>query len=467
MKQINTLVRLLLPVVAFTAIVVSANAQSGVTQVYSDYNGFWSSTTASNNAVHPDSSHNLLAFTYSGTTYSTGVNDLKLTLNAVSFTALDFASFNTPTGSITGNSGSTYIGVGYNYGGGGNVTPLPVTNDIAEYLTDGTNGLNLGTGIFNIPVTKISYPVSGFSLGTIGDGIPDVMLTQIGDPPPSSSFDTLYFADVNGNVVGTIQVGNVGSIPIVAQTNWKFYTPTNPPVYTTVGGLSRDLRIVGFDLQDFGLTTINLLSITTFVHKTSGSSDQAFLAHNTASFTSGSGIVLPIALQSFDAVKSGNTSVLNWTTADAKNFAHFEVERSTNNANTFTSINTVAYKNEAGIVKYTYTDKSPAAGINLYRLKMINIDGTFAYSKINSLQFSMADAIEMYPNPVSKFLNLTLPKDIDEVTLYSIDGKQIPIFISNIHQERGIDMSSLSADTYTLHIVSGNEVVVKKFQVIH
>ena len=46
-----------------------------VTSIWSDYDGFWTSSNASVSPIEPDSSHHLLAFEWGGTIFSTGVND--------------------------------------------------------------------------------------------------------------------------------------------------------------------------------------------------------------------------------------------------------------------------------------------------------------------------------------------------------------------------------------------------------
>src|SRR4051794_31947147 len=48
---------------------------STVTAIYTDYSTFWKTSTSSNSAILPDTSHDLLAFTFRGKTYSTGVNN--------------------------------------------------------------------------------------------------------------------------------------------------------------------------------------------------------------------------------------------------------------------------------------------------------------------------------------------------------------------------------------------------------
>src|SRR5689334_9146326 len=63
------------------------NKDSTVTGIYTDFQAFWKTSTTNVNTVLPDSSHNLLAFTYRGQTYSTGVN------NAVLDTKLGSANY--------------------------------------------------------------------------------------------------------------------------------------------------------------------------------------------------------------------------------------------------------------------------------------------------------------------------------------------------------------------------------------
>ena len=56
-----------------------------MTHLYTDYNGFWYSGDGAINSVRPDYSHDLLAYRYNNTIYSTGVNDALLTLYGFTF----------------------------------------------------------------------------------------------------------------------------------------------------------------------------------------------------------------------------------------------------------------------------------------------------------------------------------------------------------------------------------------------
>lgn len=275
---------------ALTALTFIANAQNHVSRVHTDFGGYWQSATGANSAIQPNNSHNLLAFRVGSTTYSTGVNDALLTSKGVTFTQQKFQALpvaSVPTVNINGSSNPIVIGVGSRYGGGdGNVSPMPVTSDLNTYLTDGIQGLDLGTGIYNIPGgIELKYSVSNIHASKIGDGIPDLVLTQIGVPPGSNVNDVYRFYDANGNTVGNSVSINVANIPVVAQIHMKFYTPTNPPTYNAGLYGDRDLRLVTYDFSAFGINAANIGNIVGFGQVLSGASDQAFVAYNSSSVT--------------------------------------------------------------------------------------------------------------------------------------------------------------------------------------
>ena len=206
-----------------------------VTGVYTDYSytrtvggistnyNVWQSSNTAQNAVYPDNSHNLLAFTWSnGITFSTGVNDalLSTVLSPSLYTPSNFQAF--PVSSIPSPSSDSYIGVGNRYGGGpGNVTPIPVTNNMSNYIVDGTHGLDLGTAIFNLPSSQqLRYQVVGVNLVSINDDFPDILVTQVGQIPNVS--DKFKFIDQNGNTVGQEVPISFSTVSRVGQGSWKF-----------------------------------------------------------------------------------------------------------------------------------------------------------------------------------------------------------------------------------------------------
>ncbi len=107
---------------AIVALLTSSDlsAQYNVTEIIKDYNGYWKSSASSINTIKPDNSHNLLSFSFNGSRYSTGVNDLLLTTKLQSFIPGDYRAL--PVSSIgSAANGNTKIGLGSMYDGVSNV----------------------------------------------------------------------------------------------------------------------------------------------------------------------------------------------------------------------------------------------------------------------------------------------------------------------------------------------------------
>jgi hypothetical protein len=67
-------------------------AQS-VSEIITDYNGYYKTASAAPNPVKPDNSHHLLSFAFNGTRYSTGVNDALLSSHGETFTPAGFTAY--------------------------------------------------------------------------------------------------------------------------------------------------------------------------------------------------------------------------------------------------------------------------------------------------------------------------------------------------------------------------------------
>lgn len=272
---------------------LSLLAQARVTSLYSDYNGFFASHSNNINTNYPENSHNLLGFTFNGTTYSTGVDDAKLTANGISFTPQTFRAI--PLNNVPTSGGSSYfVGLGQLYDGINNgvnnssTDPFPGNPvnpaTLASFLTDGINGLNLGTGLANIPagsVLRFNLGASGISAASIGDGIPDILYVQIADP--SSGGDKLKFINSNGQTVGVEYTFNLSStflFPVVARWKADFYNPNSTQYSSGFINTMRPIAMMAVDLSQLGITTSNYTEVVQLVYTTGGQSDPAFVAFN-------------------------------------------------------------------------------------------------------------------------------------------------------------------------------------------
>lgn len=430
----------------------AANGQTAATAIFTDYGGFWSTSTTANSATKPDNSHTLLAFVSNSDTFSTGVNNSLLTTNGVtSFVPTQFQAFSL-AGGVFNPSSSTVIGVGFEYGGTGNVNPLPVSNNLPLYMTDGVQGLNLGTAVFNIPTTNVLYSVSGLSATAAGDGVPDLIITQVGQPPASGSLDSFRFVDAGGATVGNAVPISLSGVNILGQGKWKFYDPVNPPTYNAGLAGDRPLRLVAFDLDDFGLNAGNIGTVTGFIHKLSGNSDQAFTAYNTASFNVSPGSALPVSLTSFSARADQDDALLHWTVASVSGIARFRIERS-NDGRSYSDLGFVPVTDQP---EYLFRDEAPARGLNYYRLKMVEENGNTSYSAVQQLYFQgRGNSIGLFPNPADGRLNINttaLPATVKEVRIYDLSGRQVLAQIVS-GSTFSLDIRALAAGHYLLHLL--------------
>ncbi len=115
--------------------------------------------------------------------------------------------------------------------------------------------------------------------------------------------------------------------------------------------------------------------------------------------------VLPIGLLSFAGRDDGVNNLLQWTTTSEVNNDYFIIEQG-GDGNNFEAIGKVKGAGNTNS-KYSFIDKNPLRGINYYRLKQVDYDGNFTYSKaisINNHQINKS-TVSIYPIPSDKELN--------------------------------------------------------------
>jgi len=155
-----------------------------------------------------------------------------------------------------------------------------------------------------------------------------------------------------------------------------------------------------------------------------------------ASSTFCSSGVLPIKLLYFTASLEGTIVSLDWATELEDNFDHFEIEKASENL-FFSKISEIPAlgNNNTAIQRYSYIDSSPYSGPNYYRLKAVDLDGSFEYFNIEFVNFKGEHRIEVYPNPVTTgVIKVTVPFNPtpqDKVSILDMQGKTI--LTSSVH----------------------------------
>ncbi|WKB81249.1 T9SS type B sorting domain-containing protein [Cellulophaga lytica] len=287
--------------VTFTSPSTTVQGGTSVTEIFTNFNDFWRSSSASPNTVRPNLSHELLAFTSGGTTFSTGVIDDDL-FDANSNGLMDGIDTNNDGSSDLSISESNWLGLtpsnniygemtieaSLNDGDVNNALGLtvvgdPTTDPLNPLLTNGQNSLDLGTGIANIG-NSWTYEIDPIVATTVGDGIPDILLTQIAQPGGAGHVISLY--DANGAPLGNavqVQASGSGALSsVVGSYDLDVYYPNGSVFFANT---TREYRLATIELSEFGIPAANIGDVAFLRLELSNDADIAFLAYNTDSFS--------------------------------------------------------------------------------------------------------------------------------------------------------------------------------------
>jgi hypothetical protein len=113
---------------------------------------------------------------------------------------------------------------------------------------------------------------------------------------------------------------------------------------------------------------------------------------------------LPVELLSFKGKETANGILLEWTTATEINNDFFNIEKSYDGT-LFTTIGTVkGAGNSNSVISYSYHDNSPYSGVNYYRLKQTDFDGSYEFSYTIAVKYNTSQSaiFTIFPNPVTE-----------------------------------------------------------------
>ena len=190
---------------------------------------------------------------------------------------------------------------------------------------------------------------------------------------------------------------------------------------------------------------------------------------------------VPVELTSFTAIENNGIVELNWETATEVNNRMFEIQRQSRGTELFT----IGFVNGHGTTTepqfYSFTDESLQHGKYQYRLKQIDLDGSYEYSSIVEIVIETPKEFSLeqnYPNPFnpSTRIEFIVPANVIEsetkkfqlVTLkvYDVLGNEIATLV-NEEKPAGsydvkFDASQLSSGIYFYKLKAGSFVGTKK-----
>lgn len=175
-------------------------------------------------------------------------------------------------------------------------------------------------------------------------------------------------------------------------------------------------------------------------------------------------------LLSFTANKVANVKQVQilWGAENEQDYTKYTVERSTDNGKTYTIIDAL---NSDGHGTYSFTDKSPVTGQNLYRLKQEDINNAITFSTNAQVFFSNMDnalaggdsavSLSVYPNPVSNIINIAIAEKLPQTTTYNITITNISGFpvkqVTTTQPNWQGEISDLQTGVYLVKVINSKD----------
>ena len=180
---------------------------------------------------------------------------------------------------------------------------------------------------------------------------------------------------------------------------------------------------------------------------------------------------LPVELSSFAANTTGNSVELRWITQTETNTKSFEIQRS--DGNNWVKISDMkANGTTSEVSHYSFVDKNLLPGTYNYRLKIIDENGTFRFSKTIEAVVSAPAKFSLsqnYPNPFNPVTKLSYELPFDSkvnLSVFNMLGQKVMDVVNEFQNagtyERTIDASTLSSGIYIYQLSANNIKITKR-----
>ncbi|SEJ85545.1 Por secretion system C-terminal sorting domain-containing protein [Dyadobacter sp. SG02] len=361
----------------------------------------------------------------------------------VTISSTSATNASTPSGSV--GLPSDWVNTGENVGAGvgsdGSPNGTLAVTVGASSVSDVNFGLDQQPNSNNVTNVLASQPPVGATIGL--NGIASPLMNGL-DPEDGAYFGSIGATNSPQGVV-------INSLPTQGEL---WYYGSGSPVLVTAsdiinGTLFTDPSLFVIILTGSGYTS------TTFEY---AYVDAAGVQDPTpATYTISWEKPLPVRLAAFDAFSEGAAVSLRWITAMEENSEGFEIERSAN-AKDWSKIGYAASKSlqaaSTSALDYSFSDPAPLKAMNYYRLKMIDHDGTFAYSQIRVVRLDGMDKLMLYPNPVAQE-KLTI--DITNAEMYRaqvFNVMGVRVLEQQLTKPGELNIKGLVSGVYVLRLVS-------------
>ncbi len=384
-----------------------------------------------------------------------------------------------PFGSFTSNTNFNQIAVaGYNDASAPaanliglivNQTSLSNTNDdyvIVKYTVTNNSGSAI-TGLYTGIFADWDVGLNNFALNRGGYDQARNLAYQYEN---GGAMDTRYYGLVAFNGLAGARV----------TTNSAFGTGSGPvrdSIFTWISTFLNESITTNGDYRSIiGSGPYNLAngaSIVVGFGVVAGTDLADLQANSDAAQNKWTNVVVPVELSSFTAsVNPLGQVALNWTTATETNNRGFEVQRKSEGGQFATVGFIEGFGTTSETQNYSFLDKSVNPGAYLYRLKQIDYNGQYEYSK--EIEVNVAPPLafgldQNYPNPFNPNTNIKFSLSESgnvKLTVYNTLGEEVALLINGYKDagsyEMNFNASNLPSGTYIYKLEAPGFIQAKK-----
>lgn len=177
--------------------------------------------------------------------------------------------------------------------------------------------------------------------------------------------------------------------------------------------------------------------------------------------------LLPVDFNSLGIERFRIGHKLTFSTSTETNNSHFNIERSIDSRRWETLGHIAGAGTTQEQQEYSFLDKSPESGTNYYRIKQVDFDGTFSYSKIVSAVWGTKPKITTYPNPASEQLQIQGLETVNDQTIQiEVINLQGQILLQQNWNQEAVSVRQLPKGSYLIRVRSGDEVLAQERVII-
>jgi hypothetical protein len=161
---------------------------------------------------------------------------------------------------------------------------------------------------------------------------------------------------------------------------------------------------------------------------------------------------LPLTWGDVTANRKGAGAFVKWQTYDESSTSYFEVERRTATTDWKSVGNRIAAFNTTGVHDYSLEDATVTQALTYYRIKQVDDNNRFTYSKVVSVSaVGMPADVNLYPNPAGHYVVVDAHQlKMLSVNVYSMDGGLVLSKPANGASVCVLDIARLPAGQYRL-----------------